>query len=104
MAQNKTQITKEWLNKHFEYDFNPARDESYWHGYDDQAGLGCTITIATELKKATYYKVVCPFCASEYGKGYSSDHVFFTPYIEDLIAFLSLCGDMSYLVDELNKS
>ena len=97
---SSTPITKEWLNSHFDHEWSD-RDGDYWIGYTNHAGHGCTITKAVELTEATYFEVEAPATASEYGKGYSTTNTLLCSTVEEVKKFLELCGDMSYLVNEL---
>jgi len=99
-VNTSTPITKEWLNSHFDHEWNGTHGD-YWIGYTDQAGHGCTITKAVELTEATYYVVDAPASADEYGKGYSTTNTLLCSTVEEVKKFLELCGDMSYLVSEL---
>lgn len=99
-VNSSTPITEEWLNDHFDHEWSDAHGD-YWIGYTDQAGHGCTITKAVELTEATYYVVDAPASADEYGKGYSTTNTLLCSTVEQVKKFLELCGDMSYLVDEL---
>lgn len=95
-----TKITREWLHDHFEYSFSAVHGD-YWIGYDDQAGHGCTITLAVELDEATYYEVDAPVVVSQNGKGYSTSNTFLCSTTEQVKAFLSLCGNMTNILETL---
>lgn len=99
-VNTSTPITKKWLNSHFDHEWSD-RDGDYWIGYTNHAGHGCTITEAVELTEATYFEVEAPATASEYGKGYSTTNSLLCSTVEEVKKFLELCGDMSYLVNEL---
>ena len=93
-VNTSTPITKEWLNSHFDHEWNGTHGD-YWIGYTNQAGHGCTITEAVELAEATYYEIEAQATASEYGKGYSTTNSLLCSTVEEMKKFLELCGDMS---------